>query len=170
LDRPVDDSYSGFQTDVYWFATTPEDVRAAREHAERWLNELSAAHEKTFRFPVEKLPSGFLASLVKRFPHSMPFIVIDWDRIGERDKFVATHLTGAIDASGGDAPAMTTLRPVAVLGVSSVNEILDEHAVPLLMDSTNGRLYMCEVRERRELRWIGHGYALMFLIHVYATG
>ena len=109
----------------------------------RLIGALNGAHDKTVLCPRRAIPPALRRDHWKEvFPNGVPILFFDWDRIGDQETFRRVHLQGAADAVAGG------LRPFALVGVSSLDRILDEQALTILVASRDGKAYLCAGSQR----------------------
>jgi hypothetical protein len=158
LDRPTDEDYGGYQTSVDWVPTEPEDFQFMSERTREVLDVLNACHQRTVEFPRKMIPPGFLPdAIMESFTEKVPLLLFDWDRIPSRSAFTAQHL-GALEPS-----TLRRLRPFALAGVSDPAQLLDRRALTLLVDTTDGKFYLCLPTDTQP-RWLGYEDLLRGLI------
>jgi Rps23 Pro-64 3,4-dihydroxylase Tpa1-like proline 4-hydroxylase len=158
LDRPSDDDYVGFQTDVSWIPSEPEDFQFIERRTQAVLGKIAQLHETVTLFPKVWIPAGFIPdALMSRLPEQIPLLFLDWGKFADKERFVERHLSGCRVPTVVDQPelSLSRLHPFAMVGLSDPKQILEVSAMLLLVDPADGRAYLCR-GPNTELTWVGY--------------
>lgn len=155
-DRPTSEEYSGMQRSVHWVPATEEDRAYARERLAKGLEQLTRLEGRAVGVDKGLIPFDLPDGVADPRTGSVPLYFLKPGDLPDPQAFGAHHLPAALAEHGRTASEfLATYRPVALLGVTSMEALSEKRAITCLLDG-EGEMYVVRGPAAPELFWVGY--------------
>ena len=155
IDRPFADDYSGFQRDVYWVATAPEDLQIERDLTTGLLERLREANGRQVSLPTALMPAELCERMGIDGASYVAAVIFDWDDIRDKDGFRSSNLGASMRENDSQREFITRLRPFATTELDGVPATHRRH-LTLMVDPLEGKIYAA-TNDFPDVFWLGYG-------------
>jgi len=152
IDRALGRNYSGFQPDVNWEATTPEDHEEELRQTARLLDRLRGGAGRRVALPAVLMPAELCDQSGVGSESYVTVRILDWNLDEHQDRF---RLNEQADSSDGLGEIRRRLRPFATSLPSETSESTGR-ALTIYVDTTTGKIYGTAFGGR-DIFWLGYG-------------